>query len=70
MLLKVLDIIRRENVVSLKRLASILRVDEAALQPMLDVWIQKGTIRFLTTNMSCQRHCSQACSNQVYQAVT
>ena len=57
MLLQLRDFIYREQVVSLQRLSRVFHIDEQALQPMLDVWIQKGIIRQGDEKKACQSAC-------------
>ena len=57
MLLQLCDFITRERVVSLQQLAREFHVDELALQPMLDIWIQRGVLRIRAKEQACQSTC-------------
>ena len=45
MLLQIRDFIQREQVASTQQLAREFHIDEKALQPMLDIWVNKGVIK-------------------------
>ena len=57
MLLLIRDYIHREQLVSTERLAREFHLDEQALQPMLDVWANKGVIRRYQEKEACQSSC-------------
>ena len=64
MLLQLRDYIRREHMVSMQQLTREFHVDESALQPMLDIWVQKGAIIPHQNDKACQSSCSR-CSTSV-----
>jgi hypothetical protein len=56
MLLLIRDYIHRQKVVSLQQLSREFHMDEAAMQPMLDLWVKKGVIHSIEQN-SCKANC-------------
>ena len=65
MLLQLRDYIRREHRVSLQQLVREFHIDERALQPMLDLWVQKGVILPQEDNSTCQSTCSRCSTSSV-----
>ena len=59
MLLQIRDYIQREQVASTQQLAREFRIDEQALQPMLDIWVKKGVIEQCQEKAGCQSTCSR-----------
>ena len=57
MLLQIRDYIRRERVVSTQQLTREFRLELPALQPMLDLWVSKGTIQKCQEKANCQSTC-------------
>ncbi|MGL5741179.1 MAG: FeoC-like transcriptional regulator [Legionella sp.] len=57
MLLQLRDYICREGVVSTQQLTREFRLDLQALQPMLDLWMNKGVIRKCQEQKNCQSTC-------------
>jgi hypothetical protein len=57
MLLQIRNYICRERVVSSQQLSREFQVDLAALQPMLEVWINKGVISKCTQDNQCKSSC-------------
>ena len=57
MLLQIRDYIRRERVVSTHQLTREFRLELPALQPMLDLWVSKGTIQKCQEKANCQSTC-------------
>ncbi|RUR16682.1 MULTISPECIES: FeoC-like transcriptional regulator [Legionella] len=57
MLLQIRDYIRREGVVSTQQLTREFRLDLPALQPMLDIWLNKGAIKKCQEKGACQSSC-------------
>lgn len=57
MLLPIRDFLQKEKIASLQHLARVFHVDEQALQPMLDVWINKRVIELLTEKVGCRSAC-------------
>lgn len=57
MLLQIRNYIRRERVVSSQQLSREFQIDLAALQPMLDVWINKGVISKCRQESQCKSSC-------------
>jgi DeoR/GlpR family transcriptional regulator of sugar metabolism len=62
-LLQILNFIRREGVVSTQQLCREFRVEQMALQPMLDVWSNKGFIaQCAAPSVSCKGSSCGKCS--------
>ncbi len=59
MLLHIRDFIQREKVASTQQLSRAFHIDEAALQPMLDIWIAKAVIKPCQEKPACQSACSR-----------
>jgi hypothetical protein len=57
MLLQIRDFIQRAGVVSIQQLAREFRIDEQALQPMLDIWLGRGVIRQCQEKNNCKSSC-------------
>jgi len=57
MLLQIRDYILRQGVVSTQQLTREFAVDFTALQPMLDLWVQKGVIQKCQEKANCQSTC-------------
>lgn len=64
MLLKIRDYMRSEKVASNQQLAREFQLDLAALQPMLDIWLDKGVITRCNQPASCKSRCSSKCQSQ------
>ena len=57
-MLLIRDYIARERLVSTERLAREFCLDTQALQPMLDLWVNKGVIRiYQEEKEACQSSC-------------
>lgn len=65
MLLQLRDYIQRERVVSLQQLIREFRMDESALKPMLDLWVQKGAILPHQHQRACQSACLRCSTSGV-----
>ena len=63
MLLQIRDFIQREQVASTQQLAREFHVDAQALQPMLDVWVNKGVIKPCQEKTGCQSACARCKTN-------
>lgn len=63
MLLQIRDFIQREQVASTQQLAREFNLDEQALQPMLDIWINKGVIERCQEKTECQSACARCKTN-------
>lgn len=63
MLLQIHDFIQREQVVSTQQLAREFHVDEQALLPMLDIWVNKGAIEICQEKAGCHSPCSRCKTN-------
>lgn len=63
MLLQIRDFIRREQVVSIQQLTREFHLEEPALKPMLEIWINKGVIRPCEEKTACQSSCFR-CNTQ------
>ena len=63
MLLQIRDYIQREQVVSTQQLSREFHVDEQALQPMLDIWVQRGMIRQCEEKAACKSSCFRCNQN-------
>jgi len=57
MLLNIRDFIQREHVVSTQQLTREFHIDEEALQPMLNLWVNKGVIRQCQKQTTCKSSC-------------
>lgn len=58
MLLKIRDYLSREGVASNQQIAREFHLDLAALQPMLELWLQKGVIEECCQEKNpCQSRC-------------
>lgn len=71
MLLQIRDYICRQGVVSTQQLTREFHVDLSALQPMLNLWVDRGVIRQAQEKASCQSACFKCNSQppQYYQYV-
>jgi hypothetical protein len=65
MLLQLRDYIQREHVVSIQQLTREFHVDESALRPMLELWVQKGAILPHQHQKACQSACSRCSTSAV-----
>lgn len=63
MLLQIRDYLRRACVASNQQIAREFQLDLQALQPMLDLWINKGVIACIQEKTACQSRCFK-CSVQ------
>ncbi len=63
MLLQIRDFMQREQVASTQQLAREFHIDEQALQPMLDIWVNKGVIKQCQEKAGCQSACSRCKTN-------
>jgi hypothetical protein len=63
MLLQIRDFIHREHVVSTQQLAREFQMDEHALAPILQLWVNRGTIRMVQEKAGCKSLCSR-CNNK------
>lgn len=63
MLLQIRDFIQREQVASTQQLSREFRIDEQALQPMLDIWVSKGVIKPCEDKAGCQSACARCKTN-------
>ncbi len=59
MLLQIRNYIHQEQVVSTQQLIREFHLDLSALQPMLDIWLEKGFIKKYTQNFSV--NCKSTC---------
>jgi len=66
MLLALLDYIKKEKLVSSRQLAREFQVDETALEPMLNIWVQKGAIKQCLNQSQCKSSCMQCKSPPRY----
>ena len=57
MLLQLREFIKQQQVVSLQQLIREFRTDEAALTPMLAVWVRRGAIVFEQQDVACKSAC-------------
>jgi hypothetical protein len=57
MLLQIRNYISREGLVSVQQLTREFRLDPAALQPMLDIWVCKGVIKKFQEKTQCASAC-------------
>ena len=63
MLLQIRDFICRQGMVSTQQLTREFHVDLSALEPMLNLWVNKGVIRQSQDKASCQSACFK-CNSQ------
>jgi len=57
MLLQIRDFIHKNQVVSVQQIVREFHIDEQALQPMLQIWVDKGIIRSCQEKKGCQSSC-------------
>jgi len=57
MLLQLLDYVRREKVVSTQQMVREFKIEPTALQPMLDIWVNKGRIEACIAQSGCAKKC-------------
>lgn len=57
MLLQIRDYIAREGVVSTQQLTRAFDLDLEAMQPMLEVWVNKGVISKCQEQAACKSAC-------------
>lgn len=65
MLLQLRDYIQREGRVSLQQLVRAFQIDENALLPMLNVWVQKGILSSQEHGKGCFSACGQCPKTKV-----
>lgn len=63
MLLQIRDYLHREGVASNQQMAREFSVDILALQPMIDLWVNKGIIEPCQEKSACQSSCFK-CKSQ------
>lgn len=63
MLLQLRDYIQREQVVSIQQLTREFHMNESALMPMLELWVQKGAILPHQQQKVCQSACPRCSSS-------
>lgn len=63
MLLQLREWISREGPVSTQQLSRVFHIDEAALEPMLALWLAKGAIERCHASSSCQNKCTRCKPN-------
>jgi hypothetical protein len=67
MLLQLRDYIKKGQTVSIEQLAREFHIDSQALQPMLDIWVNKGVVKKHDKKLSCKTLCSSCnINNPVY----
>ncbi len=57
MLVQLLEYIKLQGVVSTQQMTRFFRIDETALQPMLNIWISKGMIKPSNSVTHCKTSC-------------
>ncbi len=57
MLLQIRDFIERQHVASTQQMAREFHVDEQALLPMLNIWLQQRVIERCEENTGCKSAC-------------
>lgn len=65
MLLQVRNYIQREGRVSLQQLTREFRMDESALNPLLDIWLKKGVISAHQPAKGCRSACAKCPTSAV-----
>ncbi|OGV30960.1 MAG: hypothetical protein A3E88_00855 [Legionellales bacterium RIFCSPHIGHO2_12_FULL_35_11] len=58
MLIQLYDFIKKFNMVSLDQLAREFKIDARALEPMLDIWVNKGFVKRQAKKLGCKKVCS------------
>lgn len=66
MLLQIRDFIRQHKVVSSQQVSREFCIDSQALQPMLDIWLNRGVIARCDDKASCQSRCFKCKQPPVY----
>jgi hypothetical protein len=66
MLLQIREYLRRERVASNQQIAREFHLDLQALQPMLDLWLNKGVIACCQAKSACQSRCFKCKTPPVY----
>jgi hypothetical protein len=59
MLLQIRDFIQREKQASIEQLARAFHIDEQALQPMLNFWLQRKVITVNQGASNCRSTCGR-----------
>ena len=57
MLVQVLNYVKKQGIVSTQQMARFFRMDEDALQPMINIWVDKGAIRPCEITSACKTTC-------------
>lgn len=57
MLMQIRKYIDRERIVSTQQLTREFQLELSALQPMLDLWVQKGAIKKCEQSTGCKSAC-------------
>jgi hypothetical protein len=66
MLLRLRDYIVREGMVSTQQMTREFKIEPSALQPMLDLWVNKGVIQKATQGTCRSQSCNKCHSNEYY----
>ena len=66
MLLQIRDYLRQERVASNQQIAREFHLDLQALQPMLELWLQKGVIKCCQEKSACRSPCFKCKTPPVY----
>lgn len=64
MLLKIRDFLKQHRIASNQQLAREFKVDIFALQPMLELWLQKGVIVRCEEKACSSGGCGKKCAKQ------
>ncbi len=72
MLLQIRDFIQKNQVVNLQQLTREFHIEEQALQPMLQIWIDKGVVRPCQDKAACQSSCFRCSTKAIvyYEFIT
>ena len=57
MIFQLRDFIQREHSANIQQIARFLRMDEAALQPLLNLLVKKGVIKIREEQNLCKSQC-------------
>lgn len=63
MLLKIRDFLKQHKVASNQQIARAFKIDTVTLEPMLNVWLAKGTIA-RCEEKACGSSCAKKCKAQ------
>lgn len=65
MLLALLDYIKKGQCVSIEQLSREFHIEEQALLPMLEKWVEKGVLKPFQRALKCAQKCTSCRTNQL-----